>query len=70
MREIYYLPARCEMRVTTLANSLDRNAILEQNEFVDRFGVPLALVSCKGGIATTVIQNCKEEGQSLVVAPF
>lgn len=35
MREIYYLPPRCETRVRLLVNLLEGYAILEQKEFTD-----------------------------------
>lgn len=71
MREIYYLPPRSELRVSLPVNFSDGEAILDFKQFLPGIRMPAALVKCIKGFASTVIQNCTNEKQTLIVTgPF
>ncbi|VVC98407.1 unnamed protein product [Leptidea sinapis] len=70
-REKFILPPRCELRVKLPVNLLEGDAVLEFKEFTEGVRMPTALVSCSNGFASTVIQNCTDLEQTLLVtSPF
>lgn len=71
MRETYVLPPRSELRVKLPVNLLTGEAIMNFREFSEGIRMPDALVKCENGFATTVIQNCTDVEQNLIVtSPF
>lgn len=71
IRVTYEIPPRSELRVKLPVNLLDGIGILDYIEFTEGVRMPAALVSCKNGLATTVIQNVTESNMTLTVtSPF
>ncbi|KAL0860680.1 hypothetical protein ABMA27_010024 [Loxostege sticticalis] len=71
IRVSYELPGRSELRVKLPVNLLDGDGILEHVQFNEGVRMPAAIVKCKKGFTTTVIQNYRTEPMTLTInSPF
>ena len=68
---VIHLNKRCELRVRLPTKLQNGNAILNYKQFCKGVRMPSALVTCKDGYATTVIQNTLDTELTLTItSPF